>query len=178
MIVEEEIVGEDGSGTEVGEKVGDAIDEEADEEEVTDNAGEDIKGLMVARAPPGEIGVGLPGVVPLSWAVGLGMLAVPLVPGMRTEALLGVGACAKFPPFTDWLESEAVGAVATVLMSGTVTVGGDSSAPAEGASSVGDPSGAAPGLRVTRSLVGTLTVARFDGGAVPLTGPCTTEQEI
>ena len=166
MIVEEEIVGEDGSGTEVGEKVGDAIDEEADEGEVTDSAGEDIKGLMVARAPPGETGVGLLGVVPLSWAVGLGMLAVPLVPGMRTEA------------FTDWLESEAVGAVATVLMSGTVTVGGDSSAPAEGASSVGDPSGAAPGLRVTRSLVGTLTVPRFDGGAVPLTGPCTTEQEI
>jgi len=126
----------------------------------------------------GEARVGLLGIVPLSWAVGLGMLAVPLVPGMRAEALLGVGAGAKLPPFTDWLESEAVGAVAPVLMSGTVTVGGDSSAPAEGASSVGDPSGAAPGLRATRSLVGTLTVSRFDGGDVPLTRPCRTERAI
>ena len=118
--------------------------------------------------------MGLLGDVPFSWAVGLGMLAVPLYPGMRTEALLGAGA--KFPPFTDWLESEAVGAEAPVLMSGTVTVGGDSSAPAEGASSVRDSSGAAPGLVVTRSLVG--TVVRFDGGAVPSTRPCTTEQTI
>ena len=120
--------------------------------------------------------MGLLGDVPFSWAVGLGMLAVPLYPGMRTEALLGAGA--KFPPFTDWLESEAVGAEAPVLMSGTVTVGGDSSAPAEGASSIGESSGDAPGLRATRSLVGTLTVLRFDGGAVPLTRLCTMTQTI
>jgi len=130
------------------------------------------------KSKGGEARVGLLGDVPFSWAVGLGMLAVLLYPGMRTEALLGLGAGAKFPPFTDWLESEAVGAEAPVLMSGTVTVGGDSSAPAEGASSVGDSSGAASGLVVTRSLVGTLTVVRFDGGAVPSTRPCTTEQTI
>ncbi len=204
-------VEEEGTGVEVREKVGDEVDEEADEEGTTGSAGEDIKGLMVAVTPPGEreeepeglvpagppeagdtgllpadpfkskggeARVGLLGDVPFSWADGLGMLAVPLVPGMRTEALLGLGAGAKFPPFTDWLESEAVGAEAPVLMSGTVTVGGDSSAPAEGASSIGDSSGAAPGLRATRSLVGTLTVPRFDAGAVPLTSPCRTEQAI
>lgn len=155
---------------------------------------EEPEGLVPARPPEagdtgllptdpfkingGEARVGLLGVVPLSWARGLGMPAVPLVPGLRTEALLGVGTGAKLPAFTDWLESGAVGAVATVLMSGTVTVGGDSSAPAEGASSVGDPSGAAVGLTVTRSLVGTLTELRFDGGAVPWTRPCTIEQAI
>lgn len=174
---EEEELEEGERGLEAGEKVGGEVDEEANEGE-TGRAGEDIKGLMDAVAPPGEARAGLLGVAPLSWADGLGVLAVPLVPGMRAEALLGLGAGAKFPPFTDWLESEAVGADAPVLMSGTVTVGGDSSAPAEGASSVGDSSGAAPGLRVTRSLVGTLTVLRFDGGAVPLTRPCTMTQAI
>lgn len=176
MGVEEDELEEEGRGIKVGEKVGDEVDEGADEGETTGGAGEDIKGLMVAGAPCGEPREGLLGVVSLSWAVGLGVLAVPLVPGMRTEALLAVGTNAKLAPFTDWLESEAVGAVAPVLMSGTVTVGGDSSAPAEGASSVGDSSGAAPGLGPTRSLDGTLTVLRFDGGAVPLTRPCTTEQ--
>lgn len=126
----------------------------------------------------GEARVGLLGDVPFSWAVELGLLAVPLYPGMRTEALLRLGAGAKFPPFIDWLESEAMGAESPVLMSGTVTVGGDSSAPAEGASSVGDSSGDAPGLRATRSLVGTLTVLRFNGGAVPLTRLCTMTQTI
>jgi len=122
---------------------------------------------------PGEEATGLLEAVPLTCpvsAVGLDAFGVSFAPRMSAEALLGAGA--KLPSLTDWLESEAAGAVAVVVMSGTVTVSGDSSIPEGSSLAAGDSSGDASGLGAATSFVGTFTVLRSDGGAVPLTTPC------
>lgn len=164
-------VGDNGEGEKEGE--GEVVGEEAvtgEEGEGTageGDAGDAVKGEegKAGEGEEGDAGGGDNG------GDGDGELGGGEVEEDAGEALLGTGG-------SDSLDAEAVGADAAVLMSGTVTVGEDSSLPAEGASSVGEASGDAVGPEGTKSLMGTLTELRSNGGAVPLMFPCTQWQDL